>query len=102
MPGPLDGTEASRRFAPGETTGQVTAGIRSAAPEWFGPSRGTSVVTLSNQAEACHLLHAGRASRKHKYLVALLGLGDVMRGEGPGIEHRDFFLGITHGSPEKL
>ena len=99
---PSDGTEASRRSSPGETIGQVTARSWSVAPEWFGPSRGTSVVTLWNQAEAYHLLHAGRVSRTHKYLVALLGLGYVMRGGGPGIEHRDFFLGITHGSFEKL
>ena len=104
MPGPLDETETSRRSSPGETTGQVTGPLEvgSAAPEWFGPSRGTSVVALSNQDETCHLLHAGRVSRTHKYLVALLGLGHVMRGGGPGIEHRDFFLGITHGSSEKL
>ena len=102
MPGLLDGAETSRRSSPGETIGQVAARVGSAAPEWFGPSRGTPVVALSNQAETCQLLLAGRVSRTHKSLVALLGLGYVMRDGGPGIEHRDFFLGITHGSSEKV
>ena len=64
--------------------------------------RSPSVVTLSKQGMTHHPLREGRVSRTHKYLVALLGLGYVMRDGTPGIEHRDFFLGITHGLSEKL
>ena len=37
------------------------------------------------------MTQAGRVSRTHKYLRPLLDLIHVMRGVGPGIEHRDFF-----------
>ena len=40
----------------------------------------------------------GRANRTHKCLLSLLDLSHVMRGGGPGIERRDFFLGRAHGS----
>ena len=34
-----------------------------------------------------------RVSRTHQCLRILLDLSHVMRGGGPGIERRDFFLG---------
>ena len=40
--------------------------------------------------------------RRSNRFMSATTLRYVMRGAGPGIEHRDFFLSITHGSAEKL
>ena len=38
--------------------------------------------------------HTDRISRTHQYRRDLLDVRHVMRGGSPGIEHRDFFLGM--------